>query len=101
MAPRTASFGRSTIAASITWLPSYAYNSANLATEYYDSTQTANSRDAAAVAVKFTTPTVAKGKVYVGGRNAVTVYGLLSNGAPLTATPGFAPPGAPARRLKL
>lgn len=71
----------------------HAYDPANLATELYNSTQAANSRDAAAVAVKFTTPTVANGKVYVGGRNAVTVYGLLNNGAPPAATPSFSPPG--------
>ncbi|HTF62529.1 MAG TPA: chitobiase/beta-hexosaminidase C-terminal domain-containing protein, partial [Edaphobacter sp.] len=71
----------------------YAYNAANLSTQFYNSTQAANSRDAAAVAVKFTTPTIANGRVYVGGRNAVTVYGLLSNNAPLTATPTFSPAG--------
>lgn len=71
----------------------YAYDPANLATEYYASTQAANSRDAAAIAVKFTTPTVANGRVYVGGRNAVTVYGLLSTHAPLTAAPTFSPGG--------
>jgi hypothetical protein len=71
----------------------HAYSPTNLATEFYNSTQAANSRDAAAVAVKFTTPTVANGKVYVGGRNAVTVYGLLNNGAPPAATPSFSPPG--------
>lgn len=71
----------------------HAYNPANLATELYNSTQAANSRDAAAIAVKFTTPTVANGKVYVGGRNAVTVYGLLNNAAPPAATPSFSPPG--------
>jgi hypothetical protein len=70
----------------------YAYAPANLGTQLYNSTQAANSRDAAAIAVKFTTPTVANGKVYVGGRNAVTVYGLLNNGASLTATPSFSPP---------
>jgi hypothetical protein len=70
----------------------YAYSPANLGTELYNSTQAANSRDAAAVAVKFTTPTVANGQVYVGGRNAVTVYGLLGTGQQLTATPGFSPP---------
>jgi hypothetical protein len=70
----------------------YAYDATNLANELYDSSQAANNRDAAAVAVKFTTPTIANGQVYVGGRNAVTVYGLLSNG-PLTATPSFSPGG--------
>jgi hypothetical protein len=69
----------------------YAYDAANLGTQLYNSTQAANGRDTAAVAVKFTTPTVANGNVYVGGRNAVTVYGLLSNNAPLTATPTFSP----------
>jgi hypothetical protein len=58
----------------------YAYDAANLATKLYDSTQAANNRDAPAVAVKFTTPTIANGQVFVGGRNAITVYGLLNNG---------------------
>jgi hypothetical protein len=71
----------------------HAYNASNLGTELYNSTQAANNRDAAAVAIKFTTPTIANGKVYVGGRNAVTVYGLLSNNSPLTATPAFSPAG--------
>jgi hypothetical protein len=70
----------------------YAYDAANLGTQLYNSTQAANSRDAAAVAVKFATPTIANGSVYVGGRNAVTVYGLLTTGQ-LTATPTFSPGG--------
>ena len=68
----------------------HAYNAGNLATELYNSTQAANSRDAGAVAIKFTTPTIANGHVYVGGRNAVTAYGMRSTG-PLTATPTFSP----------
>ncbi len=55
-----------------------AYDPANLAKELYDSTQAAANRDQAANAVKFTTPVVANGRVYVGGVKAVTVYGLLS-----------------------
>lgn len=66
----------------------HAYDPADVATEFYNSTQGANSRDAAAIAVKFSTPTIAAGKVYVGGRGAVTVFGLLSKGAP-AAEPVF------------
>jgi hypothetical protein len=69
----------------------HAYNAANLGTELYNSAQAANKRDAAAIAIKFTTPTIADGHVYVGGRNAVTAYGLRSNNSPLTATPTFSP----------
>jgi hypothetical protein len=54
----------------------YAFDAANVANELYDSTQM-GTRDEAAVAVKFSAPTVANGSVYIGGRNAVTVYGLF------------------------
>jgi hypothetical protein len=63
----------------------YAFDAANVANELYDSTQ-AGTRDRAAVAVKFTAPTVANGNVYIGGRNAVTVYGLLNTPAVTTAS---------------
>jgi len=69
----------------------HAYNSADLSQELYNSEQAANGRDAAAIAVKFTTPTIANGRVYVGGRNAVTVYGLLSTYSAPAAVPVIKP----------
>lgn len=68
----------------------YAYDAANLS-ELYDSNQAGSGRDSAAIAVKFTTPTIANGHVYVGGRDAVTVYGILGSAPPTAATPTFSP----------
>ena len=89
----------------IVWvLDNSAYNSGpaglhafdqTLATELYSSAAAANNRDQAGVAVKFTTPTVANGFVYVGGFSAVTVYGLFKNAPPTAAAPTIAPGPGP------
>jgi hypothetical protein len=55
----------------------HAYNAANLATEYWNSTQGTGNQ--AGNAVKFVPPTVANGKVYVSTRTEIDVYGLLPN----------------------
>jgi hypothetical protein len=55
----------------------HAYNPANLAQEYYDSSQAANGRDAFGTGDKYVTPVVANGKVFVGTPSGVAVFGLL------------------------
>ena len=53
----------------------HAYDASNLATELWSSTQ--GSGNTAGTAVKFTVPTIANGKVYVGTRSEIDVFGLL------------------------
>jgi len=71
----------------------YAFDPTNLANELYSSKQAPHSRDALGRVIRFATPTVSNGKVYVGGKSALTVYGLLPNlsaagGNDQTGTPG-------------
>jgi len=55
----------------------FAYDATDLSKDLWDSTQASNQRDQAGVAVKFTVPTVANGKVYIGTQTELDVYGLL------------------------
>jgi len=60
----------------------HAYDATNLATEFYNSSQAPNSRDAFGAGNKFITPTIANGRVYVGTPTGVAVFGNLAPAPP-------------------
>ncbi len=53
-----------------------AFDASNVAVELWNSEQNA-ARDRAGIALRFNSPTVWEGKVYVGTRGGIDVYGLL------------------------
>jgi hypothetical protein len=55
----------------------HAYDATNVGTELWNSAN--SSTDQAGQAVKFTVPTVANGKVYIGTVGEISIYGLLPN----------------------
>jgi hypothetical protein len=54
-----------------------AYDATNVGRELFNSEQN-SSRDRAGVTVRFTIPTIANGRVYVGAKGEVDVFGLLA-----------------------
>jgi len=54
-----------------------AYDATNLATQLYSSPTSGTG--AAGLAIKFASPTVANGKVYLGTQGQLDVFGLLPN----------------------
>jgi hypothetical protein len=57
----------------------HAYDAANVEKELYNSEEN-SARDRSANALRFTIPTVAEGRVYMGTKGEVDVYGLLPTG---------------------
>jgi len=65
-----------------------AYDASNISNLLWNSSQAANNRDQAGAAVKFATPTIANGKVYIGTSSEVDVFGLLPVVTPVSVTLG-------------
>jgi hypothetical protein len=62
-----------------------AYNATNLTNEIYNSDQ-AGIIDQLTNGTRFSLPTIADGNVFIGGQNAVSVFGLLPSGPPTITT---------------
>jgi hypothetical protein len=57
----------------------HAYDANHVSNELYNSDQNSSGRDHFGTSIKFTVPTIANGKVYVGGQKQLAIFGLLSS----------------------
>ena len=76
----------------------YAFDATNIRIDVVEQYAGANNRDRAGNAVKFATPTISNGKVYVGTSTEVDVYGLIGANLPpniSSITPSSATVGGP------
>ena len=55
----------------------YAYDAGDLSRKLYDSNQAPGGRDQFGAGIKFSVPTIANGRVFVGTQTGVAVFGLL------------------------
>ncbi|MGA9352151.1 MAG: hypothetical protein WBV46_00575 [Terriglobales bacterium] len=55
----------------------FGFDATNLGNEFYSSKKAPHFRDQLGAMVRFTTPTVSNGHVYVAGKSTLTVFGLL------------------------
>ncbi|MDB6122654.1 MAG: hypothetical protein JWQ71_1647 [Pedosphaera sp.] len=69
-----------------------AYDPVNLTTELYNSTNAPGNRDQLPTGTKFAVPTIANGKVYIGGQYSLSIFGLLEQ-TNLFVSPDIAPQG--------
>ena len=65
-----------------------AYDASNISNLLWSSSQALGSPDQAGVAIKYATPTIVRGKVYIGTASEVDVYGLLPVVTPVGAKLG-------------
>jgi hypothetical protein len=77
-----------------------AYDPVNLTTELYNSTNAPGNRDQLPTGTKFAVPTIANGKVYIGGQYSLSIFGLLEQ-TNLFVSPNIASQGTAILGTKL
>ena len=76
----------------------HAYDANHVSNELYNSDQNSSGRDHFGTAIRFTVPTVANGKVYVGSQTQLAIFGLLQSDLGKAASAAAASAGPPQGR---